>query len=212
MDNLQSMEHNVGMLTFLGRASVKIKLLDGCIIYIDPYAGKQADYTEAADLILVTHQHGDHNQVEMVTKKADTVILQCPMDIAAGDSLEKHGIDITAVPAGNRNHPAGTVCGFILNLDGLILYHSGDTSALPEMADLNDMSIDYALLCMDGFYNMGAEEVAEVVQLIQPRFVVPIHTAKDGDYDQQNMDRLISDKKIVVRPGDTIPLWLTQAR
>lgn len=210
MDNLQSMEHNVGMLTFLGRASVKIKLLDGSIIYIDPYAGKKADYTEAADLILVTHQHGDHNQVDMVTKKGDTVIFQCPLDIGPGDSLERHGIDITAVPAANNNHPAGTGCGYVLNLDGLILYHSGDTSSLPEMADLKGMNIDYALLCMDGFYNMGAVEVAQVVQLIQPRFVVPIHTAKEGDFDQQNMDSLVSDRKIVVRPGDTIPLFLAQ--
>ena len=46
-------------LHFIGHASFEIKTSDGKIIYIDPFQGTSADYTDSADIILVTHGHGD---------------------------------------------------------------------------------------------------------------------------------------------------------
>ena len=57
-------------LTYLGHASLCIETSEGKIIYIDPYAGDDADYERPADLILVTHDHYDHNEISKVKNRA----------------------------------------------------------------------------------------------------------------------------------------------
>lgn len=204
MEKEETME--VGTLTTMGRASVKINLKSGQVIYIDPYGGTPADYTEPADLVLVTHQHGDHNKVELVTMKEGGRILQCPTDIKAGDTVQFQGIDIMAVPAYNKNHPKEESTGYVLKMDGITFYHSGDTSNIPEMADLKALNIDYALVCMDGFYNMGPAEAMKAVETIAPKHVIPIHTSKDELYNQENVDAFTSPQKIVLKPGESMAL------
>jgi L-ascorbate metabolism protein UlaG (beta-lactamase superfamily) len=54
-------------LLYQGYGSYRITAADGCVIYVDPYAGD--GYNESADFILVTHQHGDHNQIQLVKQK-----------------------------------------------------------------------------------------------------------------------------------------------
>lgn len=46
---------------------------EGVVIYVDPYAGE--GYDMPADIVIVTHEHSDHNQVDLVTLKDDGVIL-----------------------------------------------------------------------------------------------------------------------------------------
>lgn len=195
---------NKPSLTYLGRSSVKITTCKNHVIYIDPYAGDSSDYHDSADLVLVTHQHSDHNAVNRVTMKKDGVVLQCPMDIGAGVHKKVFGIDIKAVKAYNSNHKESECCGFILNADDIIIYHSGDTSTTDEMLNFKNLHIGYALLNMDGFYNMGPEEAMKVTELIKPKHVIPIHTSKSGDYDKKTIDLFTSPLKIAMKCKDVI--------
>jgi len=199
-------DETVGNLTMLGRASVKIELENGKVIYIDPFAGSAEDYSEPADLVLVTHQHGDHNNVDLVTLNEGGQVIQCPTDVTAGDTLEAQGIEIMAVPAYNDNHAKEVCCGFVLKMDGLTFYHSGDTSKIEEMAELTDLNIDYALICMDDFYNMGPEEAMEVAEIIKPRVVVPIHTSPQGEFDQATVTRFNFEETVVLEPQMNVSL------
>jgi L-ascorbate metabolism protein UlaG (beta-lactamase superfamily) len=54
-------------LYYQGHGSYRFTTNDGCVIYIDPYAGD--GYDLPAYLILVTHDHSDHNQVQLVAQK-----------------------------------------------------------------------------------------------------------------------------------------------
>ena len=67
-------EAEPGTILFQGHGSARIVTLDGTVVYVDPYTGD--GYNEPADLILVTHQHPDHNQIDKPAKKDDVVILQ----------------------------------------------------------------------------------------------------------------------------------------
>lgn len=193
-------------LTFFGRASVKINYDKGPVVYIDPYAGDDEAYAEPADLVLVTHQHGDHNQVGRVMLKPEGKILQCPVDVVPGAVLKSHGLTIHVVDAYNINHKQGESAGFVLEAPDLVIYHSGDTSPIPEMAALKDLHIDYALLCMDGYYNMGPAEAKAAADLFEPKWIVPIHTSKQDLYDQGTVDAFDSEKKVGIKPGERIGL------
>ncbi len=197
---------SVGTLTMIGRASVKIALNDGRILYIDPYAGTQADYADPADLVLVTHQDYDHNKVSLVTMRDGGETIQCPKEIQPGVVTESHGISIQAVEAYNKNHKQGNGCGYILDLDGFILYHSGDTSLIDDMADMKSAAIDYALLCSDGYYNMGPDEAMKVAEVIGPRYVLPMHTHKSKDFDAAKVLAFTLDNLMALKPGDQVPL------
>lgn len=175
----------------LGHASFIIKG-EGKIIYIDPYVfPDKVDYEDQADIILITHEHYDHCDPEAIraVRKSDSTTLvpeNCTLefrgdarrinegDILTGDLAIK-GIDIEVVPAYNINksfHPQGTGVGYIIEVDGLRVYHAGDTDLIPPMKDI---SVDVALLPIGGTYTMDVQEAVEAALAIAPDVVIPMH-------------------------------------
>jgi L-ascorbate metabolism protein UlaG (beta-lactamase superfamily) len=179
-------------LTFYGRASVKIRTAAGTVLYIDPYEG---DYSEPADIVLVTHGHTDHNAVAKVVRKPGCIVAAPPgavsgkiaaRAVAEGQSFEASGIKVEVLPAYNKNHSRDASVGYVLEFDGIVLYHSGDTNRIPEMEALAKRKIDWALLCTDGFWNMGAAEAADCAKLVGARRSIPIHSSPTGLHSQPN--------------------------
>ena len=171
-------------ITWLGHDGFLIKG-DGKTIVIDPFQVKEC---EPADIILVTHQHYDHCSPEDVRKvqTASTVIIT-EADSAAklsgdvrvvqpGDKLTVEGIPIEVVPSYNTNksfHPKQNGwLGFIVTVEGVRIYHAGDTDLIPEMASFD---ADIALLPVSGTYVMTAEEAVEAAKMIKPQVVIPMH-------------------------------------
>lgn len=194
-------------LDYLGHASIRIITKDGTVIYVDPYYGK--DYDEPADMILITHGHGDHNQIGKIKNKNDNcriITWKEALKDGAYQSFDEAGVKIQAVAAYNKNHPKDSSVGFVLEFDGIKLYHAGDTSKIEEMKELADLGLTYALLPMDNVYNMGPEEATEAADLIQAKYYIPIHTGPDGVYSEQNVEKFSPEGKIVVKPKDSIQL------
>lgn len=156
------------------------------VLYVDPHLIRGG---EKADLILITHDHFDHLDIGAINAvaKDDTVIVAnacCVprlqgkvagrvMPIEEGQTVSEKGVDVRAVAGYNYIHPRGSNVGFIFNLRGQTIYHSGDTDYIPEMAILG--SIDIALLPIGGTYTMDEQEAAEAVKVIRPKAVIPIH-------------------------------------
>ncbi|MBI9011009.1 MAG: MBL fold metallo-hydrolase [Clostridiales bacterium] len=193
-------------LTYIGRATMKIEFADETVVYIDPYAGTDADYETPADLVLVTHQHGDHNKVDKVTLKEEGQVVMCPTDLVTGDTIELYGLSITAVTAYNGNHPKAKGCGFLIEAGEMTLYHAGDTSYVPEMVELADEHIDFAFIPMDGVYNMGPVEAKLVADTILAEVIMPIHTDGELDWNQDNADKFSAENKIIILPGETLEI------
>ncbi len=164
-------------------------------IYIDPWQLKEN--VPPADLVLITHEHGDHCSPGDVAKIAGpgTVIVTNTASamklksqkvqvrvVKPGDRLSINGIQLQAVPAYNLNkfrspgkpfHPkeAGHV-GFIITAGGQRIYHAGDTDNIIEM---DNLKVDIALLPVSGTYVMTAEEAADAARRIAPRVAIPMH-------------------------------------
>ncbi len=154
-------------------------------IYFDPF---QIASTRKADIILVSHEHYDHCSPDDVARiQNDDTIIITEKDsakklsgdvrtVAPGEAVTMDDVTVTAVPAYNVNkkfHPrAKGWLGFIVEIDGMRVYHAGDTDFIPEM---NDFQVDVALLPVSGTYVMTAEEAIQAARAIRPRAVIPMH-------------------------------------
>ena len=126
-----------------------------------------------ADLVLVTHEHADHNGVERID--GDPVVLRS----TAGRLSSPIG-DVVAVAA-EHDDVAGTQRGpntiFVFELDGIRVAHFGDfgQGALRDAQAEAIGDVDLLFVPVGGSATIDAEQAAEVVERLRPRWIVPMH-------------------------------------
>lgn len=208
------MDTDAGYIEYMGQASVKIVTPEGKVIYIDPYAGD--DYGDAANLILVTHGHYDHNGLDLIGSRSDdcTTITQSEaiMD-GAHRQFDLGYAKVIPVQAGfNRMHDVRSCVGYVIELsDGTRIYVTGDTSTTDDMRDgiLAAMDIDYAFWCSDGVYNMGTQEASEAARMVGATVNIPYHNSTSNRppfFDEALAEQFDAPGALLVRPGDKIYL------
>ncbi len=179
-------------VTLIGHGSLMLEV-DDKVIHVDPFS-KMADYAEMpkADLILVTHEHGDHldpaavdkirtGKTAIVGNKAAAAKINGTA-VGNGDSIEAAGFKIEAIPAynvahkresGKPFHPKGNGNGYVLTIGDTRVYIAGDTENIPELKSLKN--IDIAFLPINLPYTMDAEMFTDAVQGLKPKVVYPYH-------------------------------------
>ncbi len=205
-------------ITFLGHATLMFRY-GGKVIHIDPVRA-EADYATLpkADLILVTHEHGDHLDPVAIDqiRKPDTRIVvsrSCTGRVPGaevmtnGERRDEVGLHVQAVPAYNLvhmrspgvpYHAKGDGNGYILTFGDVRVYVAGDTENTPEMKALDD--IDVAFLPMNLPYTMTPEMVADAARAFRPHVLYPYHY---GATDPRQLVRLLADEPgIEVRVRD----------
>ena len=194
-------------LFYQGHGSLRLTANDGRIIYIDPYAGKDESYKKPADIILVTHQHHNHNKIQRCAQKPGCRIITNEEALSGGrhNEFNVDGIMIRATLAGNKMHDPKKCVGYIIILDGVKIYASGDTSKTKQMEQFAALEIDYAILCGDGIFNMGPEEAAACARLIGAKHNMLVHL-KPGESVQKKSEKWTAPHKLIVEPGQEIEL------
>ena len=204
-------------VTFIGHGSLRFDFA-GKTIYVDPF-GKVGDFSAMppADLVLLTHEHGDHLDPDALAKITgpDTPILltgACLEKLGRGTVLEngqtteRLGVAIAAVPAynlrhkrdtGDPFHPKGRGNGYVLTFGGTTVYVAGDTEDIPEMAAL--AGVDVAFLPMNLPYTMTPEMAAHAARLVRPTVLYPYHY---GETDPKLLVDLLAGDGIEVRIRD----------
>ena len=202
-------------IKWLGHAAMLIK--NHKTIIIDPYKLGRINYK--ADIVLITHDHFDHCSLEDIQKivKPETVVVSSKgcksklkdlnlkiIEVKPGDKIDLNGIKIEAVPAYNTNperlsfHPKSKqYVGYIIEYEGVRIYHAGDTDLIDEMSDFK---VDVALLPVSGTYVMDAEEAAEAVKRIKPKLAIPMHygTIVGSESDAKKFSEMASCKTAVL--------------
>lgn len=180
-------------ITFVGHGTLMFRY-DGKVIHVDPVS-READYSAMpdADLILVTHEHGDHLDAEAIgaiSKEGTIVVLSrsCEGRVAGaivmenGETRTEAGLRIEAVPAynlvhmrssGQPYHAKGDGNGYAITFGGVRVYVAGDTENTPEMKALAD--IDIAFLPMNLPYTMTPAMVADAARAFRPGVLYPYH-------------------------------------
>lgn len=206
MYNRQKGINNMAKLLYQGHASLRFTTKEGKIIYVDPYAGD--GYDKPADLVLITHEHYDHNQISLIPMTSRTITIRAENGYTNGayQEFEYFGVKVRAVPAANKNHNVMECVGYLLMMDGLKIYVAGDTDYLPFMQTELMADIDYAFLPIDGIYNMGPEEATRVANIIRPKHLIPYHMHPGMLFDMQQDMKVSYENAMLVRPGIEIEL------
>jgi L-ascorbate metabolism protein UlaG (beta-lactamase superfamily) len=180
-------------ISWLGHDGFKIK--NAKTVYVDPYEIKGG---EAADILLISHNHEDHcspEDVKKIVSEKTTIITTAEskrklsktkakeiLVVKPGQKILIDDVAIETVPAYNVNkfrspghpfHPKeNEMLGFIVTMNGVRIYHAGDTDLIPEMERFN---VDVACLPVSGTYVMTAEEAVESTRHIKLKVAIPMH-------------------------------------
>lgn len=200
------------VITFIKHGSLQLTF-NGHHIQIDPVS-EYADYSTfpKADIILITHEHGDHLDPKAIStlEKSDTLLItnESSNKILGKGTVMKNGdkltpvdyLTIEAVPAYNTTpgrekfHPRHRDNGYILTLGGTRIYIAGDTEDIPEMKELKD--IDIAFLPVNQPYTMTVPQAVHAAEMFAPKILYPYHY---GDTNVEEIKEQLKNGKTEVR-------------
>jgi L-ascorbate metabolism protein UlaG (beta-lactamase superfamily) len=216
-------------LTWLGHSCV---LLAGSKkILIDPFIEGGSVVWTQPDLVAVTHGHRDHIGETVRLRKKTIAISEIARYLTAkglpaegmniGGTLVADGVSFTMTPANHsggieeegHSFGGGLAAGFIIGMDGLNIYHAGDTGLFTDMKLIGELyHPDVALLPIGGRYTMGAAEAMMAANFIGAKMVIPVHY---NTWDKIRADPLLFKKAVerttdlhvkVLQPGESITL------
>ena len=204
---------NISNIEINTQSSIKLTL--DKIIYFDPY--KIEDNKHDADIIFITHNHYDHMDNESIEKvKSENTIIVAPKSMEEiikniefrdyiflnpGDDINIDNINVKAIPAYNIEktfHPReNNWLGYIVTYNNISYYVAGDTD---KTEDNEKIKCDIALIPIGGHFTMDVFEASELIRIINPSIVIPIHYGSIiGDIlDGKKLADILSDTNIEV--------------
>ncbi len=196
----------MGYVKWLGHATFEIRI-DDYLVLVDPWLSNPAspvktveNYKERVDLIIVTHDHGDHigESIDLLVRNPDAKFASVyEISNYVAEELSKRGVkNLERIVGGNIGGPMripgvdlkvllvpahhsterGTPTGVVIIGKEATVYHAGDTGLIAEMAFIGELyKPDIALLPIGGHFTMDVVQAAKAVELLKPKVVIPMH-------------------------------------
>lgn len=215
-------------ITWLGHSGIKIQ--GSKTVYIDPFltdnpaASTTPEDITQADVVIVTHYHGDHLGDAFTICKKTGAILVSIHEVAVeadaqgikaegmniGGTIEANGVlvhMVTALHSAEKGDPAGVV----IELDGKTLYHAGDTGLTYDMKLIAEFfHPDLSFIPIGDRYTMGVPSAVKAVEFTQTKKVIPVHygTFPIVSADPEDFKRRVGEmaEVIILKPGESYNL------
>ena len=187
---------------WLGHACFLIESREGLRVITDPYTvGGGIGYSpvsETADVVLVSHDHGDHSNVSAVQGKPDVIRGSGPQ---TARGAQFRGVATYHDGAQGKQRGVNTV--FCFTMDDVKLCHLGDLGHVLTAEQAEEIgSVDVLLIPVGGFYTIDADEATRVCDLLSPRLVIPMHFRTSGcAFPIAGVDDFLKGKERVHRAG-----------
>ncbi|NLN75939.1 MAG: MBL fold metallo-hydrolase [Armatimonadetes bacterium] len=193
-------------ITFLGHSSFLLTTEDGTRILTDPFdlsaypgAMTYSPITQSAEVVTVSHGHGDHQATHLVG--GDPVIIRGNGKfVAAGVEF----LGVAAYHDENEGAERGENTIFILRADGLSVAHFGDLGHVLSSDQAAEVGrVDVALIPIGGFFTIDAQQAWKVAQQVDARIIIPMHYSnKKCNFPIAGVEVFLADKPKVVRQGE----------
>jgi L-ascorbate metabolism protein UlaG (beta-lactamase superfamily) len=215
-------------ITWLGHSGIKLK--GSKTVYIDPFltgnpaASTTPDEIDKADVVVVTHHHGDHlGDAFTICKKTGATFVgihEIAVDAEAegltaegmniGGTIEAKGVKVHMVQA-LHSAEKGDPAGVVIEMDGMTIYHAGDTGLTYDMKLIGEFfKPDLSFIPIGDRYTMGIPSAAKAVEFIQTKKVIPVHynTFPVVSADPEEFKKIVGDKAevIILNPGESYSL------
>jgi L-ascorbate metabolism protein UlaG (beta-lactamase superfamily) len=216
-------------LTWLGHSCV---LLSGSKkILIDPFIEDGSVAGTQPDIVAVTHGHEDHMGEAVLLNKKTVAVTEIARYLTKkglvaesmniGGTLTIDGVSFTMTPAlhstfieeAGLGFSGGAAAGFVIGMDGVKVYHAGDTGLFSDMKLIGKVyHPDVALLPIGGRYTMGVAEAMMAANFIGAKIVIPIHyntwdkIAADPFILKKTVERTTDIRVMVLQPGESMDL------
>jgi L-ascorbate metabolism protein UlaG (beta-lactamase superfamily) len=160
-------------ISWLGQSCFRIKGKNVSIV-TDPYDPEMVGLKKlkaSADIVTVSHGHGDHNNTGAVEGE--------PFVIEGAGEYEVKGVRIAGVQTFHDNKQGkerGTNTLYVLEVDGVIICHCGDLGhelTVEQLEQIED--VDVLLIPVGGTYTLDGTEAVKVINQIEPKVVIPMH-------------------------------------
>jgi L-ascorbate metabolism protein UlaG (beta-lactamase superfamily) len=211
-------------LTWLGHSCFYLEGKRSVII--DPYV-PEGPITREPDLVAVTHGHDDHfGEVVRLAKKTIAIteigkylrtkgLTVETMNI--GGTIEVDGVEFTMTPAVHSSglgvegpgYYGGCACGFVVGMEGVRVYHAGDTALFSDMKLIGELyQPDVALLPMGGRFTMGPREAMMAANYVGAKTVIPMHYStwpailQDPLAFKHAIERTTDLRVVILSPGE----------
>jgi len=216
-------------LTWLGHSCV---LLSGTKkILVDPFIeGAHVAITDP-DIVAVTHGHEDHMGETVALAKKTVAITEIAKYLMAkgipaegmniGGTITVDGVTFTMTQAlhsawieeAGIGCNGGAAAGFVIGLDGVKVYHAGDTALFSDMKLIGELyHPDVALLPIGGRYTMGTSEAMMAANFIGAKTVIPIHyntwdkIKADPVRFKKALERTTDIRVKILKPGESMKI------
>ena len=179
-------------IIYLGHSAFKLKGRNATLV-ADPFDKKTVGFSMpkvSADIVTVSHQHQDHNAVERV---GGTARRSKPYIIEAPGEYEVNGVGVFGWGSfhdRSKGAEFGKNTMFTVMIDGVTVGHLGDLGQTLNEDQIEGLGIiDVLLVPIGGIYTIGPEQAAEVIQDLQPSWVIPMHY-KTNEHNQEKFGKL----------------------
>jgi L-ascorbate metabolism protein UlaG (beta-lactamase superfamily) len=164
-------------ITWYGLSCFRITERNKTTVITDPYdttIGIEPSGTTKTDVVTVSHDAPGHSSMELI--KSEPYILATPGEYEIGGTFIT-GIPLHYVDAAIQRYNVG----YLINYDGLTVFHAGDLGFVPDQSVVEGLGeVNVLLLPVGGGNSLTASQASDVVSLIEPNYIVPMHYAIPG--------------------------------
>jgi L-ascorbate metabolism protein UlaG (beta-lactamase superfamily) len=163
-------------ITWYGHSCFRLAERNFATVVTDPYDSKTIGYgllKLKAEIVTISHDASGHNNTSAV--KGTAHVIEGPGEFEIG------GVFITGVQtdgSGRKKKEGIRNTLYVFDYDGLTVAHLGDLQQVPSQAEIEALgTVNVALVPVGGGGGLNAAKAAEVISLLEPNLVIPMHYA-----------------------------------